>query len=240
MGKIIFKGLETPEQRQKFIADLTSDNKSFNKKANDSLGAISEDICNRLDRAHRTAYQEAVRRWFAMAGGDPNSLIGATSFSSKIIQKKRPYDGKQTYVINSTSTVDFAAYEDFMHNCTIDKWYKRYPDEKRNKSNGEFIFDLQWNEGIMGLPRVWKRPNPYFPSTSMLGQKEYINPHFRQFTPLEEFLYGKQISDEVYRFKNDEQTRDDVTPYNLTRHGEVPNRVAAILNVSKYKIRPLV
>lgn len=238
MAKITFKGLETVEKQRSFLQSITNSNQNLNVKTNTALKNSARSFAIKFNNAHKRAYVENTKAWFRSVGGDYNSLIKALSFNYSISKPTRAYKGRQKYKITSVAKVDFKRYREGMYNCTIEEWWNRHPEEKQRskKSPGEYIFNLQWKEGIMGLPQQWRRPNPRFASTRTPGMGTYTNPIFiKAEQPLFEYLYGGDPlkANRILDYELDDYKTKDY--YMANPYGKIKKQVEREMGV---KVKP--
>ena len=52
----------------------------------------------------------------------------------------------------------------------------------------QYLLDLQWNQGIHGLPREWTRPNYRFGQSWNDGVSHWYNPYYNQGMPMSSYV----------------------------------------------------
>ena len=141
-----------------------------------------------LDEGHKELFREGVMAWFNRNGGisTGQNLYDATVFTTSVTKERK--QGGNIY-ITSTARVDPVKYEKLINKSEGDqynifKWEKRKKEEGKFdgypngiNSGAEFILDLQWNKGILGLPEK-------------SSDGDWVNPKPHIFKPLYDYLVG--------------------------------------------------
>lgn len=157
---------------------LNIDDKELQKFADN----IVEKYVNRYISAGNKAQKEIRTNytisWFL---NESYTMADALRFEHKLVQKK----GLAT--IYFTSYVDMKRFEIVtrFNDPSIYEWAERY---HVGINPAQFLLDLQWNQGIHGLPREWSRPNPRFYQSWNDEQRYWCNPIFQQGMPMSNYV----------------------------------------------------
>ena len=107
-------------------------------------------------------------------------MVNSLDYTHKLVQK----NGKA--IIYFTSYVDMNQFERLstQNDSSIYRWKNKY---SASIDPASFLLDLQWNQGIHGLPLAWSRPNPLFGNRNIGSGNSWTNPYFNQGGSLESY-----------------------------------------------------
>ena len=86
------------------------------------------------------------------------------------------------------------------NDTSIYKWADRY---HVGINPAQYLLDLQWNQGIHGLPKEWSRPNPRFGQIWNDDQRYWYNPYYRQGMPMSNYVrfgFQREWKDTVNKY----------------------------------------
>lgn len=129
------------------------------------------------NKAQKEIRQQSTIEWF-VNGHD--TMLDSLEFEHKLVQK----NGFAT--IYFTSYVNMVTFETLsrVNDPSIYRWQKKY---KASIDPADFLVDLQWNQGIHGLPQVWHHPNYRFGQSYSSDVHTWSNPYFNQDESMESF-----------------------------------------------------
>ena len=130
---------------------------------------------NKAQKEIRTKY---TIDWFL---NESDTMADALGFTHKLVQK------------NGLATIYFTSYVDMgkfaMTTIANDTSIYRWADKYHAGINpAQYLLDLQWNQGIHGLPLEWSRPNYRFGQSWNDGQDRWYNPYYRQGMPMSNYV----------------------------------------------------
>lgn len=130
------------------------------------------------NKAQKEIRQQSTIGWFI---NGHNTMLDSLEFDYKLVQK----NGLAT--IYFTSYVNMNTFERLSksNDPSIYRWQKKY---KASIEPANFLVDLQWTQGIHGLPQKWTRPNPLFGKENIGEGNSWINPFFNQGENMESFI----------------------------------------------------
>lgn len=130
---------------------------------------------NKAQKEIRTKY---TIDWFL---NESYTMADALRFEHKVVQK------------NGLATIYFTSYVDMnrfeittrFNDPSIYEWAERY---HAGINPAYYLLDLQWNQGIHGLPREWTRPNYRFGQFYEDGVTRWYNPVYQQGMPMSNYV----------------------------------------------------
>lgn len=168
--------MNTPQWKRakkelKGIADLDS----IQKQADAFLNSRVNKICREInEEVHKKIYKQSVLSWFKYPGRktevDTETLINSTRYFYKITQNK------ESIHVEYYTQVVFSKYNQIKRSSSDNGIYKNKYDEMGNRA--KYIYDLQFIDGVIGLPKRSSRTN-------------WINPHYVKREPLMDYLDEK-------------------------------------------------
>lgn len=154
-----------------------------NKELQRTIDNLTAKELTKLVRAGKMALADSVtsgiKQWYKAMGStsDGGAIIRSLDYNTKVYQKN-----KFAYA-DISAIVDMNKYEYQSAHYHIYDYVQRHPDYQINP--GSFVLDLQWSQGILGLPEK-----------SFNGR--WVNPHFIQ---------GESLYDSVANGLQDEFVR---------------------------------
>ena len=133
------------------------------------------------DKAQKEIRKKYTIEWFLHGS---TTMTDALEYEHKLVQK----NGFAT--IYFTSYVNMGKFSANMiaNNSQIFTWANHY---HAGIDPASYVLDLQWNQGIHGLPYEWSRPNYRFGQHYGDGVTTWYNPYFNQGIPLSKYVeYG--------------------------------------------------
>ena len=151
------------------------------------IDAAIEKIVRNVEKTGKEVADRLIKtyiiEWFNEY--DYHSLVNSIRFTSKHKQEKKKI------TITITPYVDMESYRD---KPSVDRWKDKWSVDL-GKDSKNYVLDLQFNEGIIGLPKIWTRPNPRFfgnPNMRQTSDVKWTNPYFIQRSAsLEDYLNSK-------------------------------------------------
>lgn len=147
--------------------------------------SIVEKYVNKYISAGNKAQEEIRTKytidWFRH---ESHTMADALRFEHKLVQKG------DLATIYFTSYVDMNRFQitTLFNDPSIHEWADRY---HVGINPAQYLLDLQWNQGIHGLPREWSRPNYRFGQTWNDGVDRWRNPIYDQGMPMNNYVrYG--------------------------------------------------
>lgn len=235
MATIKLKDLNNPAKLKKFCEKITEEQYVDKEGMVKEWGRQSEEFANMFHKAHIDAYKNFVADWYNDSGfrrirTNPTSMLKSTRYRKNVRIKIEK--GKYLCRVTSTSYIDPHVYYNNFNHKSIDRWNDKY---SANLNTAEYVLGLQWKEGIVGLPRWWKRPNPCVGVMSGLSSSAngYRNPYYarHKLYGLRQYLYGIQRLDEYEDKDGKYQTKYVVVP------GRVQKAVANTMNINPKSIK---
>lgn len=129
------------------------------------------------NKAQKEIRQQSTIEWF-VNGHD--TMLDSLEFEHKLVQK----NGFAT--IYFTSYVNMVKFDTLarINDPSIYRWMAKY---NASIDPADFLINLQWNQGIHGLPQIWHHPNYRFGQSYSSGANTWINPYFNQSDSMESF-----------------------------------------------------
>lgn len=133
------------------------------------------------NKAQKEIREKSTLEWFIDSQG---TMVDSLDYTHKLVQK----NGKA--IIYFTSYVDMNQFERLstQNDSSIYRWKNKY---KASIDPASFLLDLQWNQGIHGLPLAWSRPNPLFGDRNIGSGNSWTNPYFNQGESLESYTRNR-------------------------------------------------
>lgn len=153
---------------------LKIDDKELKKFAD----RITEKYVNRYISAGNKAQKELRKKytleWFL---NESDTMADALDYTCKLVQK----NGKAYLYFTSYVDMGKFAANNISNGASIYDWADRY---HVGINPSWYLLDLQWNQGIHGLPREWSRPNYRFGQSWNDGVQRWNNPYYNQGIPM--------------------------------------------------------
>lgn len=158
---------------------------------------ITEKYVNRYISAGSKAQKELRRKytmdWFL---NESTTMADSLDYTHKLVQR----NGKA--YLYFTSYVDIGRFEmaNVFNNASIYTWANRY---HAGINPSQYLLDLQWNQGIHGLPREWSRPNYRFGQSWNDPIQRWSNPYYNQGIPMSNYVkfgFQKEWESTVNRY----------------------------------------
>lgn len=158
---------------------------------------ITEKYVTRYISAGNKAQKEIRRKytldWFL---NESTTMADALCYTHKLKQSK----GKA--YLYFTSYVDMQRFEmaNVFNKASIYRWAAKY---HAGINPSQYLLDLQWNQGIHGLPREWSRPNYNFGQSWYDGVQHWQNPYYNQGMPMSNYVrfgFQKEWESTVNKF----------------------------------------
>ena len=138
-----------------------------------------EKYVKRYQSAGRKAMKELRDQytvdWFL---NESDTMLKSLRYSDWMEQR----DGNAILYFNSYVDMDAFEAQVAQNDTSIYKWKEKY---NADINPAEFLLDLQWKQGIHGLPLSWTHPNYRF---GQFGEPPYTNPYYNQGTSMEEYI----------------------------------------------------
>lgn len=130
------------------------------------------------NKAQREIRKKYTIEWFL---NESYTMADSLRFEHKLVQKNG------LAIIYFNSYVDMNRFEvaTRFNDPSIYEWADRY---HVGINPAEFLLDLQWNQGVHGLPKEWGRPNPRFGQTWSPDQRYWYNPYYNQGMPMSNYV----------------------------------------------------
>lgn len=147
---------------------------------------------NKAQKELRTKY---TIDWFVGKDHESHTMVDALEFKHKMVQKKGIISLYFTSYVNMGRFAITTAFND----PSIYRWKAKYG---ANIDPAEYLLDLQWNQGIHGLPQEWSHPNKRFHQTE--DNPPWINPYFNQGIPMKDYMreaFEKEWVSTVYKYR---------------------------------------
>ena len=162
-------------------------NFNLNDKQMGQIDAVIEKVVRNVERTGKEVADRLIKtyiiEWFDEY--DYHSLVNSIRFTSKHKQNKN------NITISINPYVDIDSYRE---KPSLDRWKDKWGADLSTDSKN-YVLDLQFNEGIIGLPEIWTRPNPRFfgnPNMRQTNDGKWTNPYFIQrSTSLEDYLNNR-------------------------------------------------
>ena len=158
---------------------------------------ITERYVNRYISAGNKAQKELRKKytinWFLNMS---DTMISSLDYTNKLIQRN-----EKAYLY-FTSYVDMNKFEMMARNNdeSIYRWQNKY---NANINPSQYLLDLQWNQGVHGLPKEWTRPNPIFGDKNIGEGDNWYNPYYTQSEPMRNYVqagFRKEWETTVYKY----------------------------------------
>lgn len=158
---------------------------------------ITEKYVNRYISAGDKAQKE-LRRKYTVGWFQNKSEIMADSldYTHKLVQR----NGKAYLYFTSYVDMGRFAANNISNEVSIYGWSERY---HAGINPSQYLLDLQWNQGIHGLPREWSRPNYRFGQSWNDGVQHWYNPYYNQGMPMYNYVrfgFKKEWQSTVNRY----------------------------------------
>lgn len=158
---------------------------------------ITEKYVNRYISAGNKAQKELRRKytmdWFL---NESTTMTDSLDYTHNLVQR----NGKA--YLYFTSYVDIGRFEiaNVFNNASIYTWANRY---HAGINPSQYLLDLQWNQGIHGLPREWSRPNYRFGQSWNDSVQRWSNQYYNQGIPMSNYVrfgFQKEWESTVNRY----------------------------------------
>lgn len=158
---------------------------------------ITEKYVNRYISAGNKAQKELRRKytmdWFL---NESTTMADSLDYTHNLVQR----NGKA--YLYFTSYVDIGRFEiaNVFNNASIYTWANRY---HAGINPSQYLLDLQWNQGIHGLPREWSRPNYRFGQSWNDSVQRWSNQYYNQGIPMSNYVrfgFQKEWESTVNRY----------------------------------------
>ena len=141
------------------------------KKAVDNIVAKSVNrYISAGDKAQKEIRRKYTRNWFF---NESDTMVDCLEFEHKLTQG----DGKAIIYFTSYINMEKFSAATRANDSSIYEWADRY---HVGINPAQYLLDLQWNQGIHGLPKEWSRPNYRFGQSWNDDQQYWYNPYYSQ------------------------------------------------------------
>lgn len=160
------------------MGKLKINKSALNRAINSAADKATQKLISAGDKAQKEIRKKYTENWF---------LNKSDTMSSALRYKHRIRKHHDKTVISFNSYVDMGSFSAnvLANDRSIYEWKERYG---AGIDPPAYLLDLQWNQGIHGLPEVWTRPNYRFGQMANGVQKYWYNPYFNQGIPMSAYV----------------------------------------------------
>lgn len=160
---------------------LKINNKELQKLVDNIVEKYTNKYISAGNKAQKEIRTKYTINWFL---NESSTMSEALEFTHKLVQK------------NGLVTIYFISYLNMkkflmttkIYDTSIYRWADKY---HVGINPAQYLFDLQWNQGIHGLPKEWSRPNYRLGQIWNDKQRYWYNPYYKQGTPMSLYVkYG--------------------------------------------------
>lgn len=153
-----------------------------NKELKKIIDKLTDKYIDKYISAGNKAQKELRRKytidWFL---NESTTMADALDYKHNVVQ-----DNGKVYLY-FTSYVDIGRFEiaNVLNYASIYEWADRY---HAGINPSQYLLDLQWNQGIHGLPREWTRPNYRLGQSWNDEVHRWKNPDYIQGMPMSNYV----------------------------------------------------
>ena len=158
---------------------------------------ITEKYVNRYisagDKAQKELRKKYTIEWFL---NESDTMADALDYTHKLVQR----NGKAYLYFTSYVDMGRFATNNISNGASIYDWANRY---HAGINPSWYLLDLQWNQGVHGLPREWSRPNYRFGQSWDDGVQRWNNPYYNQGMSMSNYVrfgFQKEWESTVNRY----------------------------------------
>ena len=130
------------------------------------------------NKAQKEIREKYTIDWFL---NKSTTMVNTLDYTHKLVQK----DGKAYLYFASYVNMGKFEMANIFNRASIYDWANRY---NAGINPSQYLLDLQWNQGIHGLPREWTRPNYRFGQSWNDGVSHWYNPYYNQGMPMSSYV----------------------------------------------------
>ena len=145
------------------------------------------------DKAQKELRKKYTIEWFL---NESDTMADALDYTHKLVQR----NGKAYLYFTSYVDMGRFATNNISNGASIYDWANRY---HAGINPSWYLLDLQWNQGVHGLPREWSRPNYRFGQSWDDGVQHWNNPYYNQGMSMSNYVrfgFQKEWESTVNRY----------------------------------------